>query len=155
MRTVGRRLVDDDGSASIEFVTAGVLLLVPIVYLVLAVSAVQTAALGAEAAARQASRVYVQAPDDGAAQERAGRAVAVTLGDYGVEAADADFAVTCAGASGADGCLTRGAMVTVAVEARVALPLVPSVLSLDVATSVPVAATATQQVSRFHATGAG
>ncbi|RII97030.1 hypothetical protein DZF97_17400, partial [Clavibacter nebraskensis] len=55
---------DDRGSAVLEFITAGVLLLVPLVYLVLAMSAIQGAALGTEGAARQAARVYVRADDD-------------------------------------------------------------------------------------------
>jgi hypothetical protein len=43
------RVVADDGSASLEFITAGLLLLVPLVYLVLTLSALQTAALGVDA----------------------------------------------------------------------------------------------------------
>ena len=52
--------LSDDGSASLEFITVGLLLLVPLVYLVLTIAAVQGAALGVEGAARQASRVFVQ-----------------------------------------------------------------------------------------------
>ena len=55
-----RRWTDDGGSASLEFITAGLVLLVPIVYLVLALSAVQAATLAVDGAARQATRVYVQ-----------------------------------------------------------------------------------------------
>ena len=55
------------GSASLEFLTVGVILLVPLVYLVLAMSAIQAGALAVEGAARQAARVAVQAIDSGAA----------------------------------------------------------------------------------------
>ncbi|HSP76545.1 MAG TPA: hypothetical protein VLO31_10065, partial [Cryobacterium sp.] len=47
------------GSASLEFITAGLILLVPLVYLVLAMAALQGGALAVEGAARQAARVYV------------------------------------------------------------------------------------------------
>lgn len=42
------RLRRDDGTASLEFLTVGILLLVPLVYLVLAVAAIQAGALGVE-----------------------------------------------------------------------------------------------------------
>ena len=54
---VARRLRDETGSAAIEFVTAGLILLVPIVYLVVALAAIQAGAFAAEAAARQAARL--------------------------------------------------------------------------------------------------
>lgn len=47
-----RRLAaDDSGSASLEFVTVGLLLLVPTVYLVVALSALESASFGVEGAA--------------------------------------------------------------------------------------------------------
>jgi len=49
---------DDSGSASLEFVTVGLsAAAVPIVYLVLALSALESASFGVEGAARQATRV--------------------------------------------------------------------------------------------------
>ena len=51
-----RAAASDDGSASLEFITVGVLLLVPLVYLVLVVSSLQAASLAVEGAAQQASR---------------------------------------------------------------------------------------------------
>ena len=56
-----RRWTDDDGNASLEFITAGMILLLPLVYLVLVVAAVQAGSLAVEGAARQAVRVFVQA----------------------------------------------------------------------------------------------
>lgn len=139
------RLSADDGSASLEFLTVGVLLLVPLVYLVLAVAAVQAGALGVEGAARQAARVAVLAADRDASDAAVDRAVRVTLADYGIDAAEASVTVDCDGAD----CHEPGARVTVSVVARVELPLVPDVLSLSTIGSVPVEATATQTVSRF------
>lgn len=137
----------DDGSASIEFLAVGLILLVPIVYLVLVLAQAQGAALAVDGAARQASRVFVQSDTVADASAAAQRAVAVTLADYGIEAGDAAVAITCRPAP-AD-CLTRRGFVTVAIEVEVALPLVP-VFGGGVPPSIPVRSTATEQVSRFQ-----
>lgn len=144
-----RRLSVDDGSASLEFITVGVLLLVPLVYLVLVVSALQGAALGVEGAARQASRVFVQEETLGEAQAAAETAIRVTLADYGLSADDAEVTITCR--PDPSDCLTRRGFVTVEIATVVPLPLVPPVLMLDVPAGVPVHAIATEQVSRFRA----
>ncbi len=138
------------GSASLEFITAGMILLVPLVYLVLAMSALQGGALAVEGAARQAARVYVQSPDEVTAKERAQRAVAFALEDYGLDIGDAEVQIECAGASR---CLTRQGLVTVTVRIGIALPLVPDLLALNQSASVPMMATSTQIVSRFGGLG--
>lgn len=137
----------DAGSASLEFMTTGMLLLVPIVYLVILVSTVQAAALATEGAARQAARVFVQAPSIEAGQAAAARALELALADHGVEA-ESRIAFTCS-PEPAD-CLARRNWVTVRIDARVPLPLVPPLLDLRVPLSVPIEASATQQVSRFR-----
>jgi len=141
------RLRDDEGSAALEFITTGVLLLVPLVYLVLAVSSIQGAALAVEGAARQAARVYVQAPSVDVARERVGRAVEFALADYGLGSVGAHVNVSCAPQPNA--CLTRAGSVTVTVRVNAPMPLVPDVLNLRTTASVPMRSTATQQVSRF------
>ena len=143
------RFADDRGQASLEFLTVGVILLVPLVYLVVAVSVIQAGALGVEGAARQAARVAALAADHEASDVAVDRAVRVTLGDYGVDPAAASVSISCDRRD----CLEPGARVSVSVLARVELPLVPDLLALDAVGSVPITATATQTVSRF-ATGA-
>ncbi|CAN5496113.1 hypothetical protein BH09ACT4_BH09ACT4_08000 [soil metagenome] len=137
----------DRGSASLEFITAGLLLLVPIVYLVLALSAVQAAALAVDGAARQATRVYVQSSTPSAARSAAARAIAVTLADYGVDVAAATVKITCRPRP--NSCLTRRGYVTITVSTIVRLPLAPPFLDLGLPAGLPVSATATEQVSRF------
>jgi len=139
---------DDGGSAALEFVTAGLILLVPLVYLVLTLSAVQAGALAVEGAARQAARVFVQASSPDEASQRAARAIDFSLADYGIEAESASVSVSCSGSITGD-CPARNAVVTVTVRLDVALPLLPDILDLSQAASVPVEATARQQVSRF------
>src|SRR4051812_47343564 len=113
-RCTDRRLTDEAGSASLEFIVAGLVLLVPIVYLVVALAGVQAATLAVDGAARQASRVYVQSASTGAATSAASRAVAVTLSDYGVDAAAASVAISCTPRPTA--CLTRRGYVTVTIR---------------------------------------
>ena len=139
--------VDETGMASLEFITAGLVLLVPLVYLVLTMSALQGAAFAVEGASRQAARVFVQSPSAADAQSGARRAVEFALADYGLDLDDVDIRVTCS-PDPAD-CLTRRGFVTVDVATRVTLPLVPPVLDLDVPLSVPLSSSSTQQVSRF------
>lgn len=137
----------DRGSASLEFLTVGLLLLVPTVYLVLALSALQSAAFAVEGAVRQATRVFVQGSSTAEAQVAAARAIEVTLADYGIAAADADVTVTCQPNPSA--CLTRQGTVTVTITVVVTLPLLPPLPGLEVPAGIPVTASATEQVSRF------
>jgi hypothetical protein len=135
---------DETGSASLEFLTVGLVLLVPIVYLVLAVSTIQAAAFAVEGAARQAARVFVQAPDLATAQAGAERALEFALADHGITERAA-LQISCSAVP----CLTRQGFVTVEVDLSVALPLVPPVIGGDIPLAVPVHAAATGQVSRF------
>ena len=139
------RLSSERGSASLEFLTIGMLLLVPLVYLVLAVAAIQAGALGVEGAARQAARIAVTTVGRDATDAAVDRAVRITLADYGIDADAASVTVACDRAD----CSEPGARVRVSVAARVVLPLVPDVLSLTAIGSVPIEASATQTVSRF------
>jgi hypothetical protein len=151
-RPLLRRLgADDAGSASLEFLGVGLLLLVPIVYLVLTLAALQAGALAAEGAARQAARSFVLAatPQDAAA--RAERAVELTLSDYGIDPGTAEVRVACAPDPTA--CLSRRALVTVTVGIRVPLPLGPPVLDVETPLSVGMSGVSTQQVSRFWSGG--
>jgi Flp pilus assembly protein TadG len=138
---------DESGSASLEFITVGVLLLVPTVYLVLALSALESASFGVEGAARQATRVFVQSESEGAAEASAATAVQVTLADYGLDAHDAKVTISCR-PNPAD-CLTRRGYVTVTITTTVPLPLMPPVLHLHLPAGIPVQSVATEQVSRF------
>lgn len=140
-----RPWTDDRGSAALEFVTVGLLLLLPLVYLILVVAAVQSGALAAESAARHAARLFVQQPDVSRAAAVAERSVDFTLADYGVDSSTATVAVTC----NPTACLDPGALVTVRVTVSVPLPLVPAALPGDFPLSVELAASAAQRVSQF------
>lgn len=68
----------------VEFVFVAVAVLVPLLYLVLTVSALQRNAFAVTQAAREAGRSFATAPDDGAGLDRADGAVRVALADQGV-----------------------------------------------------------------------
>ncbi|MCU1535011.1 MAG: hypothetical protein JWR53_1492 [Glaciihabitans sp.] len=146
-----KRWRDDRGSASLEFITVGLILLLPLVYLVLALAAIQAGSFGVEGAARQGARVFVQAsrPTDAAAA--ASVAIGDALADYGLDPDTATVKVTCA--PKASVCLDRRSFVTIRVTATVPLPLVPPAISAKLPLAVPLEATATQQVSRFWGAG--
>ncbi len=137
----------DRGSASLEFITAGLLMLVPLIYLILTLGTIQSAALATEGAARQGARVFVQAESTAAGTAAAQRALDLALADHALDPSDASLSISCAPNPGQ--CHTRRGWVTVDVAVRVPLPLVPPVFDLRVPLAVPVEASATQQVSRF------
>lgn len=138
---------DDAGSSSLEFITVGVILLVPLLYLVIAVGSVQEEqSLGVEAAARQAARAIASTPDVAGAAVRGEQVLDGIVAEYGIDRGAVDVAVSCRPRASA--CPAAGATVVVTVSTRVPLPLVPGVLGLDQATSVPVEAVSVQKVSR-------
>ncbi|NNC11114.1 hypothetical protein HII28_04375 [Planctomonas sp. JC2975] len=139
--------LSERGSASLEFVTAGLVLLVPTVYLVVALASIQGAQLAAAGAARQAARVYVQAGDETDAAASASSAVAFALADFGLTPDQARVDIVCSPRP--DACLTRLGTVTVTVRVRAALPLVPDVLDLRRDAAVSVQGASTQRVSRL------
>lgn len=117
---------DESGSALVEFVWLGLLLLVPLVYIMWGVFDVQRGAFGASAASRASARAFVLAPNQAVADERARRAFEVALEDQGIDPADADYTITCEPRP--DRCLSSGSMITVEVVVQQPLPLVPSAL---------------------------
>lgn len=128
-----------DGSAALEFLTVGVLMLVPLVYVVLALGEIQSQALGVESAARFAARTIASGEAD------PDRVLQSVTGEYGID--DFEAHVSCLPAR--DVCPTAGSTVQVTVTAHVMLPLVPSALGLDRLAVLPVEATSSQKVSSY------
>ena len=122
----GGRKRSDSGTALVEMTWLGLLLLVPLVYLVLAVFDVQRASFGVSAATRAAGRAYVLAPDVGSAQARAAQAAAVALRDQGLDLDAGALAVSCLPGPGS--CLQPRSSVRVSLSVEVPLPMVPDAL---------------------------
>lgn len=134
------------GSAALEFILVGLVLLVPIVYLIVALGIIQQQSLGAVAAARHVARAISTAPDAEQADERVRRVLIAVTDEYDMDAAKVDVSVTCTPPEGP--CPQAGATIVVTVRATVTLPLVPAVLGLDRIATVPIEATGVQKVSR-------
>ena len=146
--------LDDDaerGSAALEFILVGLLLLVPVIYLTVALGLIQGQSMGVESAARHVARAVAQSAGGDDARTGADRVLRSVIEEYDLDPAAVDLALSCR-PHGAQ-CPQAGATLIVTVRARVALPLVPPVLGLDRIASIPVEASAAQKVSRFWSGG--
>lgn len=144
------RADEDDGergSAALEFILVGLILLVPLVYLIVALGLIQEQSLGAEAGARHIARALSTAEDADAARGRADVILSSVVDEYGLDPRAVDVSLACRPAGGA--CPEAGATIVVTVTTRVTLPLVPPVLGLDRIAAIPLEASAVQKVSRF------
>ena len=117
---------DERGTALVEVTWLSILLLVPLVYLVLAVFDVQRSAFAVSAATRAAGRAYTLAPTEAEAGARARAAAEVALEDRGLRLSDASIAVDCA--PDPRDCLSPGSVVHVRMTVPVRLPLMPDAL---------------------------
>lgn len=142
------RASDEEGSALLEFLTLGVLLLVPVVYLVVSLGRFQAASFAVEGASREAARVLASAPDEEQAARQVDAVVAMALRDQGL-AGDDDPAPVITVRCSAEPCTTPETRVSVTVELEVVLPGVPAFLDAAIAARVPVRATGESVVERF------
>ncbi len=138
----------DDGSAVVEIVWLGILLLVPLLWIVLSVFEVQRGAFATTSAARSAARAYALADTDAAGREQASAAIRQAMADQGGADQDFVFDVTCGGGD----CHAPGAVITVTVWSGVDLPMLPAVLGGD-APSFRLDATHTVPIGQFRDTG--
>ncbi|HEY2877432.1 hypothetical protein [Nocardioides sp.] len=134
---------DQRGSALVELSWLGILLVVPVLWIVISVFQVQRGAFGVMAAARAAARAYALAPDDASGLVRARTAARVALDDQGVHGVTPDVRVTCTPYPG--DCHQGTSVITVSVHSRVVLPMMPSALggnrpsfALDATQTVPI-----------------
>ena len=117
---------DERGSAVVEFSWLAILLMVPLVYVMLAVFDVQRASYGATAATRAAGRAFVIVPEglsEDDARTRAFDAARLAMKDEGMELSPDQLRITCDPA-----CLEPGSTVTVTLDTEVRLPLIPDAL---------------------------
>jgi hypothetical protein len=155
---VGRRWEEDDGGAIVEFLGMTLLLIVPLVYLILALSRIQAAAYAteeaAEAAARGAVVAGVTSLDAGASistamkgsERRADAIVAVTLSDFGFDSErDSTLALACT----SNPCFTPGSDIRASVEIEVGFPGVPAFVRSWLPLSVTVTSQAASPVDGF------
>ncbi len=134
---------DERGSALVELSWLGILLLLPMLWILLSVFEVQRGAFGVSAAARAAARAYALAPDDATGVVRAREAARVALDDQGVHGVRPEIRISCTPYPG--NCHQGTSVITVSVHSRMILPLMPSALggnrpsfALDATQTVPI-----------------
>jgi hypothetical protein len=137
----------DAGNAIVEFVYLAVLLMVPLVYVLLTVFRVQSAAFAVSSAAREAGRVYATSDSRDDAGPRAFAAAGIVMADSGLSLSPADLRITCSSSR----CLQPGSRVEVAMTYQVTLPLVPHFLSARTPTSIRVTSHHLEVVDRYRA----
>jgi hypothetical protein len=134
---------DQRGSALVEVSWLGILLVLPVLWIVMSVFQVQRGAFGVSAAARAAARAYALAPDDASGLLRARTAARLALDDQGVHDVLPEVRVSCTPYPG--DCHQGTSVITVSVHSGVVLPMMPSVLggsrpsfALDATQTVPI-----------------
>lgn len=108
--------MSERGDASVEFLGILVVLVIPVLYIVLAIGQVSAGAMAVDAGAREAARILAQ---DSGRRADAERAVALIVEDFGVDApaSVSSSCVACASSEGA---------IEVSVSVRVPLPFLPA-----------------------------
>lgn len=130
-RVVAGLRARDAGSAIIEFVFVAVIVMVPLVYLLAAVSVVQRSQLAVANAAREVGRAFATSPGEAQGLARAGAALRLALADQGLAGATLRFVAAgadCTAAAVAPQ-LAPGAQFTVCVTRHASVPAVPRVLA--------------------------
>jgi len=125
---------NDEGNAIIEFVFVALLILVPLVYLIVAVAVVQRSRLATTNAARDVGRAIATSDRLDQAPVRAQAALRIALANQGLQPADVQLRFVAAGADCQSGpsqspVLAAGAEFQVCVIRHQPLPAVPTVLS--------------------------
>lgn len=141
------RARDDRGSAVLEFIVVGVLILIPMAYLVLSVMRVQAAVFASTQAVREAGRAFVTADSVPRAQVRAVTAARIAFVDQGFTLPGDALTVRCRPTA----CLTPGGAVDVEARWSVPLPWLPATLG-DVA-AVPITAVHSVPVDAYRGAG--
>jgi hypothetical protein len=136
----------DEGRAILEFIFLGILLLLPLTYLVLTAARLQAASFSASLAGREAGRAFVTATSDDAGHARARAAAALAFTDFSFDDG-AEISLRCDGSP----CLRPDGSVTSTASIAVRLPLVPDFIAAHVPASVTISSTHVASVDRFVA----
>ncbi|WP_261623515.1 hypothetical protein [Nesterenkonia marinintestina] len=132
VRTALRRRLgsvrDDAGSSIIEFVVLATVVMVPVVYLIVALSGLQSASYASVGAADQAAKMQAggEATDD-EADARAEAAVAAVLEDFDIDRSQAEVSIECP----SGGCEQDGDLIMVTVDITVPVPVLSSIGGWD------------------------
>ena len=140
------RSCGEEGSAIVELVVLGVLMMVPLVYLVMSVGRVQAGSYAVTTAAREAGRAFVTAEAGEDAAGRARAAAGIAFADQGFDGSGV-LEISCSTAP----CLTPDARVETTARVTVPLPLIPAFARDVVPLEIPLSAIHLSTVDRFRA----
>lgn len=144
-RRHGLSFRDEQGSAIVEFVFLGVLLMVPLVYLVMSVGRVQAGSYAVTTAAREAGRAFVTTQTGQDPGARAEAAAGIAFADQGF-GGRGSLDVLCS----VSPCLTPEARIETRARVTVPLPLIPAFARDVVPLEIPVSASHVSTVDRFR-----
>lgn len=109
----------EEGSALIEFIGLGALLMIPTVYFLLSVFTLQSGAFAASSASQQALQFVQQLPAEQRSQAVAQNIAQLAASDYGVDASQVSATLGC------EATCSNGERMTVDVTVNVDMPLLP------------------------------
>lgn len=121
------RARSERGSALVEFTWVGLILFIPITWIVITVFEVQQGAFAVNGAARAAARAYALAPDDATGLVRAQAVVDQTLLDQGGKGQVGTVTVSCVPYK--FNCHAGTSLITIHIDSGVVLPFVPEVIN--------------------------
>jgi Flp pilus assembly protein TadG len=123
-----RSLPDDAGNAVLEFVVLSVFLMVPLIYIIIAVAQVQGSAYGATEATREAGRAFVGAATSSDASRQACTAATLALRNEVATPFDcaSHLQVSCVSNPGCTTGLVPGETIRVEIDLTVGLPFLPA-----------------------------
>ncbi len=138
------------GSAVVELIWLGLLLMIPLVYVMISIITVQRSAFGATEAARAAGRAFILAPDVETARARAFAAAQISMRDESVSLSPDELQINCRPTPRS--CLQPGSSVEVRLHLQVALPLMPAMFG-ESAASIAVEAEHREPFGAYRETG--
>jgi Flp pilus assembly protein TadG len=123
-----RPVRSDAGNAVLEFVVLAAFLMVPLIYIIIAVAQVQGSAYGATEATREAGRAYVGAATTADASRQACAAATVALRNAVVAPFDcaSQLHVSCVSDTPCSAGLVPGETIRVEIDLAVGLPFLPT-----------------------------
>lgn len=147
-RWLRRRLgeADDRGSALIEFIVIGLLLTLPVFYLVITLARLQAGTYAVAEAARESSRMFVTADSDAAGEGRARAAAAMSFADQGFPG-EGSVTMQCS----KQPCLSPDAVIQGVTDLDVQLPLIPDFLRGVVPSSIHLHSRHAEVVDHYRA----
>ena len=137
---------DERGSAILEFLIIGLLVLVPLLYVVLTIMRVESAVMASTQAVREAGRAFVMSDSPQEGLRSAETAARVALRDQGFELPASALSITCSAT-----CLAPSSSAHLHLQWRVDLPWLPA--AVDGGPGYPITADSELRADTYRSEG--